>query len=43
MNSYNLRIYEEDDVKEANQILQGYKEIEQAKYEAEQKEKAGKA
>jgi len=42
MNSYNLRIYEEDDVKEAKQILQGYKEIEQAKYEAEQKEKAGK-
>ena len=42
MNSYDLRIYE-DDVEEAKQILQGYKEIEQANYDADQKGKYGNA
>lgn len=40
MLSYNLRMYNYDDVQEAKQILEGYRQQDQQQYEAQKREKS---
>jgi hypothetical protein len=40
MLSYNLRIHNDDDVQEARQILEGYRQQDQQQYEARKQEKS---
>jgi len=42
MDSYGLKLYNDDDVQEAKEILKGFRAIDQQAYDARQEEQKGK-
>lgn len=42
MDSYGLKMYEDDDVQEAKRIVEGFRQVDQRNYDAKQQEKSSR-